>query len=91
MLLVRLCLFGISSLGTFELLRKVCWDKIGIYFLPSLTIAIQVTALFLAGLLNFLPEMTMCLYIIGFSGFIYSLCKEKTFSFLKGLSQNDFS
>lgn len=83
MLFLRLCLFGISTLGTFELIRKACNGKVGIYFLPSLTIAIQLTVLFLAGILNLLPEMTTSLYIIGFVGIIYSLYREKGISFLK--------
>lgn len=82
-LILRLSLFGISTIGSFELIRKACGEKVNIYFLPSLTIAIQVTLLFLAGLLNLLPEVTMGLYLIGFAGILYSLYKEKDISFLK--------
>ena len=83
MLILKLSLFGISTIGSFELIRKACDDKVDIYFLPSLTIAIQVTFLFLAGLLNLLPEVTMGLYLVGFAGILYSLYKEKSISFLK--------
>ncbi len=78
MVFVKLFLLGISTLGSLELIRKICDDKVDIYFLPSLTIAIQVTFLFAAGLLNLLPEVTYVLYFIGFAGFIYGLCKKKT-------------
>ena len=62
MVILRLGLFGISTLGFFELIRKASNDRVSIYFLPSLTIAIQVTILFLAGLLNLLPETAKGLY-----------------------------
>lgn len=83
MVLLRLFLFGVSTIGTFELIRKACDDKVNIYFLPSLTIAIQVTVLFLAGLLNILPEVTICLYLVGFAGIIHSIYKEKNLTFMK--------
>lgn len=79
MIILRLFLFGISTIGSFELIRKASGDKVNLYFLPSLTIAIQVTFLFVAGLLNLLPEITMSLYLVGFIGVVYSLYKEKTF------------
>ena len=73
MVLLRLFLFGISTIGFFELIRRVCRDKVNIYFLPSLTIAIQVTFLFVAGLLNLLPEMTFGLYLIGLAEVIHTI------------------
>ena len=83
MLLLRLLLFVISTVGTFELIRKVSGDEVNIYFLPSLTAAIQVCVLFLAGLLNLLPEAVYGLYLVGIVGFIYSVCKNKSLAFLK--------
>ena len=83
LVLLRLMLFVISTVGTFELIRKVSGDEVNIYFLPSLTVAIQVCVLFLAGLLNLLPEAVYALYLIGFVGFVYSVCKNKSLSFLK--------
>lgn len=89
MVLLRLFLFGISTIGFFELIRRVCRDKVNIYFLPSLTIAIQVTFLFVAGLLNLLPEMTFGLYLIGLAEVIHTIYiyiyiyKKKDFSFIK--------
>ena len=83
MVLVRLLLFFISTIGSFELIRKASDDKVSIYFLPSLTIAIQVSVLFMAGLLNLLPEAVIALYLIGFAGIIYSICKNRSLAFLK--------
>ena len=81
--LLKLLLFVISTVGTFELIRKVSGDEVNIYFLPSLTIAIQVCVLFMAGLLNLLPEAVYGLYLVGFAGFIYSICKDRSLAFLK--------
>lgn len=83
MVLLRLFLFGISTFGSFELIRKVCNDKVNIYFLPSLTIAIQVSILFLAGIFNLLPEATVGLYFIGFVSVIDYFYKNKNISFIK--------
>ena len=83
LVLLKSLLFVISTIGSFELIRKVSDDKVNIYFLPSLTIAIQVSVLFMAGLLNLLPETAIALYLIGFAGIIYRLCKEKSLVFLK--------
>lgn len=83
MTLIKLGLFGLSTLGSFQLLRKICNDKINIYFLPSLTIALQVTVLFFAGILNLLPEMSIVLYILGIVGILASFLKSKGFNFIK--------
>ena len=83
LVLLRLLLFGISTVGTFELIRKVSGDEVNIYFLPSLTVAIQVSVLFMAGLLNLLPETAYGLYLVGFAGFVYSVYKNKNLTFLK--------
>ena len=81
--LLKLLLFVISTIGSFELIRRISNDKVNIYFLPSLTIAIQVTILFLAGILNLLYEATIGLYLLGFVGIIYSIYKDKNIAFLK--------
>jgi hypothetical protein len=69
--IIKLFLFILSTIGSWEILRRN--SKVNIYFLPSLTIAIQITLLFLAGLLNLLPEMTWFLYIVGLVGFAHSI------------------
>lgn len=83
MVFLRLFLFGISTIGSFEWIRKASHDKVNVYFLPSLAIAIQVTVLFLAGLWNLLPEAVMGLYLIGFAGILYRVYQEKNLTFLK--------
>lgn len=47
MTLVKLFFFALSTLGSFELLRLAGRDRIQTHFLPSLTIAVQVSVLFL--------------------------------------------
>ena len=83
MTFINMALFGLSTLGSFQIIRKICDDKINIYFLPSLTIALQVTILFFAGILNLLPEASRLLYALGMLGFIVTIWKSKGFDFLK--------
>ena len=80
---IRLMLFCIATLGSFELLRIASKDEVNIYFLPSLTIAIQTTILFFAGILNLLPEAAKLLYIIGALGLAYAIRKRGNLYFLK--------
>lgn len=81
--LIRIILFYISTLGTFELLKDLSKEGINRYFLPSLTVAVQITILFLAGLLNLLKETTIILYLIGFYGILKSFYQRKNILFLK--------
>ena len=81
--ILKITMFGLSTLGTFQLIRKISNDKIDVYFLPSLTIAIQVTILFFAGILNLLPEITMILYLLGLLGIVISLRENKGLKFVK--------
>ena len=83
MAILRLILFAFSTLGTFELIRFVSRDKVNIYFLPSLTIAFQVSFLFIAGLLNFLRYATLFLYLLGFAFLVFRIVKAKGVSFIK--------
>lgn len=83
MTLIKLGLFGLSTLGSFQIIRKICNDKINIYFLPSLTIAFQVTVLFFSGIFNLLPEMSKVLYLLGMGGLLTSFLKSKDLSFIK--------
>lgn len=46
MTFLKIGMFGLSTLGSFQLIRGITKDKIDLFFLPSLTIAIQVTILF---------------------------------------------
>ena len=74
----KLFFFALSTLGSFELLRMVGGNKIQIYFLPSLTIAVQVSVLLLAGLWNLLPETALALYLFGFFGLFLRVFREKS-------------
>lgn len=79
----KLFFFALSTLGFFELLRMVGGNKIQIYFLPSLTIAVQVSVLLLAGLWNLLPETALALYLFGFFGLFLRVFREKSLGFLR--------
>mgnify|MGYP003552718166 CR=1 FL=1 len=79
--IIKLLLFCISTIGSWELLRRKC--NVNVYFLPSITIAIQTTVLFVGGLLNLLPEITVILYLVGFFGIVYGIWKDKSLTFLK--------
>lgn len=83
MTLVKLFFFALSTLGSFELLRLAGRDRIQTHFLPSLTIAVQVSVLFLAGLWNLLPEAAGILYLLGFSGLFLLVIREKSLNFLR--------
>lgn len=83
MTFVKLFFFALSTLGTFELLRLAGRGQIQTHFLPSLTIAVQVSVLFLAGLWNLLPEAAGMLYLLGFLGLFLSVFQEKSLVFLR--------
>lgn len=83
MTFVKLFFFALSTLGTFELLRLAGRGKIQTHFLPSLTIAVQVSVLFLAGLWNLLPEAAGMLYLLGFLGLFLRVFQEKSLVFLR--------
>ena len=61
--ILRLFAFVLSSMGWWEIIRKR--SNINIYFIPGLTIALQVTVLFLCGLFNLLKEGTIALFLLG--------------------------
>lgn len=76
----RILLMLISTIGTWEWIhRKI---KVNVYFLPSLTIAVQVTFLIAAGILNFLFETAIVLFVFGIISFFYFLIKIETRNFL---------
>lgn len=83
MTFVKLFFFALSTLGTFELLRLAGRGQIQTHFLPSLTIAVQVSVLFLAGLWNLLPEAAGILYLLGFLGLFLRVFQEKSLVFLR--------
>ena len=83
MTLIKMGLFGLSTLGSFELVRKATNNKVDIYFLPSLTIAIQTTILFFSGILNLLPEGSKLIYLAGLVTLAICLWKKKSPEFVK--------
>ncbi len=72
---LNLFLFAISTVGTWEFVRVR--SKIGIYYIPSLTIAWQVSILLSAGILNCLKEGAYLIYFLGIFYFAYSLIKKE--------------
>ena len=83
MTLIRMGLFGLSTLGSFELIRRAANNKVDLFFLPSLTIALQVTILFFSGILNLLPEVSKLIYLAGLVMFAVCLWKNKSLKFVK--------
>lgn len=72
---ILLSLFIISNLGFWEFFRSK--TKVNSAFFPGLTVALQVSVLFFAGLLNILPEATYTLYAFGIIYCVYSFIKRK--------------
>ena len=85
---LRLLMLTISTIGTWEWIHKK--TKINIYFVPSLTIAIQVVFLFVAGILNFLFETVIFLFVFGIISFFYFLYKKDTRGFLSNYLRMGF-
>lgn len=65
----------LSNLGYWEYLRRHL--KVDSCFFPSITIAFQTSVLFLAGVLNMLPEVSYILYSFGLFYCIYSFIKHR--------------
>lgn len=75
MTVIRLILFVLSTIGTWEILRH--WVRFHESFLPSLTVALQVFLLLAAGLLHGLLEMAAALEAAGLTGLAYYTFREK--------------
>lgn len=80
-ILFKLILFFSSCLGFWEFLRRR--TNVNIYFLPVLTVAIQTTVLFCAGLLNILSEISFLLEVAGIILLIYFVIIDKGINWLK--------
>ncbi len=79
--IVKLIAFLISSIGTWEFLRRRI--KVSVYFLPSLTIALQVAILFLAGLANVLKIIAIIIWALGIVYFVAVIIVDKNIKFFK--------
>lgn len=101
---IKFVLFALSNLGVWELLRRhtrLCalsgFDDyfnekdIGLYFLPSLTIAIETTFLFIGGLLNILRETAFLIYLAGLILFIYYVVRERGVNILRNYMRHGFA
>ncbi len=70
----RLLLFFISSFGYWEYFRKK--SGMNVFFLPAFTVALQVTILFFAGILNCLQITVFLMFGIGLGLAVYSLARD---------------
>lgn len=73
--ILKLILFFVSSLGTWEFIRRRA--RCDINFLPALTVGVQVTILFVAGILNVLKIAAYGMYAFGFLCAGYYLLKDR--------------
>jgi len=73
--IIKLGLLLVSYIGWWEF----CKERLGVnrYFAPLVTIALQFMILFVAGLLNYLQEVTVGMYICGIFMFLYYLRSKK--------------
>ncbi len=79
---VRILIWLISTAGLWEIVRR-SFPKADVSFIPGMTAALQTTVLFLAGLLNLLPETVFLLTLAGAAGLAFFTARSKGFSFLK--------
>ncbi|UZT82625.1 hypothetical protein [Caproicibacterium sp. BJN0003] len=87
-LFIKLTAFFLSNLGFWELLRRK--TQINIYFLPSLTIAVQTTILFFAGLLNILKGTTYLLWGCGLALLIFFITNDRNVKFINNYKKVGF-
>lgn len=85
---LRLSAFILSNLGLWECIRRK--SGIDTYFIPGLTIAIQTSVLFCAGLLNLLPEASYFIYLFGIISLAYFLRKDKKSTFIQHYINSGF-
>ena len=79
LIFIKLILFCLSNLGYYSLLKKK--TDLNLCFFPVVTIGIQITVLFFAGILNLLPQVTYLLYLGGIFLFAYEIFRRKGDSF----------
>jgi len=72
---IRLLLLGLSTIGTWEIVRHRIRIHAG--FLPSVVVAFQALLLILAGILNVLAEMAVLLWAAGLAGLALYTVTEK--------------
>ena len=79
--LLWLTLFALQNLGFWEFLRRK--TNADFVFLPGITVVIQMSVLFAAGLLNVLPHVTVLLWLFGSLYIVYACWKDRSAAFLR--------
>lgn len=86
--LIRICacviwllLLGLQNIGFWEFLRRK--TNTDMVFLPGIAAVIQISLLFLAGILNLLPQTTALIWAFGLGFFFYAWWKDRNLSFLR--------
>ncbi len=80
-IIFRLIVFFSSCLGYWEFFRRK--TKVNIYFLPVLTVAVQASVLFMAGLLNVLVEISLLLTLAGIAALIWFIVSDRGILWVK--------
>lgn len=71
---LKLVLFFVSNLGIWEFFRRK--SKMDIFYLPAFTVSLQISILFLAGILNCLKITAIVIFVVGFCLAVYYLFKD---------------
>lgn len=79
--LLWLTLFALQNLGFWEFLRRK--TNADFVFLPGITVVVQMSVLFVAGLLNVLPHVTVLLWVFGSFYIVYACWKDRSAAFLR--------
>ena len=74
-------LFALQNLGFWEFLRRK--TNADFVFLPGITVVVQMSVLFVAGLLYVLPHVTVLLWVFGSFYIVYACWKERSAAFLR--------
>lgn len=79
---LKLLIVGISTVGIWEIVHHY-FKKVDISFIPAISIAIETTFLFFAGILNCLPLVSWSIHAVGLLSVGYSLFRERNLQILK--------
>ena len=85
LIILKLLLFIISSFGTWEFIRRR--SNVEVTFAPVLTIGIQISVLYVAGILNLLKFATYGMYGFGLVCAFYYVWKDRTTILKRYLSE----
>lgn len=79
--LLWLTLFALQNLGFWEFLRRK--TNADFVFLLGITVVVQMSVLFVAGLLNVLPHVTVLLWVFGSFYIVYACWRDRSAAFLR--------